>query len=1181
MSDAVTDSDKVPATTTSKPADTGDSPRRSRISKRKSSKGASALARVNYGKLQEVLAIPNLVDVQTRSYQSFLQEGVPPEKRDPTIGLESVFRSAFPIESPAKDMVLEYVAYTLGEPRYSESEARRKETTYTVPLRATIRLIFTETGEVREKEIFFGDIPMMTPRGTFVVNGAERVVVSQIHKSPGVVFSYDPRKSAFVSKIIPDKGAWLEFELDVKKELMYIKIDRKKRVPVTSLLRAIGYESNEDIIRMFCETKKIKVDQDLGELSLRLAENLNHPKTDEMVYEAGSELLPLDIEKLQSFSVREVEVVDPDSRHDASVITNTLDKDTAKTKDEALLALYEAVRVGESVTMETVRKEFERLFFDSKRYNLGNVGRYKFNQKIYDHEADAPEGTTLTPLDIAKATDYLIRVYNREYKIDDIDHLANRRIRSIGELLGNQLKLGFSRMERAIKERMGVEDVNDVTPQRLVNIKPVMSSIKEFFASSQLSQFMDQTNPLAELTHKRRLNALGPGGLSRDRAGFEVRDVHYTHYGRMCPIETPEGPNIGLILSLTNYASINEYGFIVTPYRVVKDGRVQNTFKLLTAIEEEKYRIAQANAGLDASNKFTDAQVLCRHRGEFVELPGDEVNFMDVSPKQIVSVSTALIPFLEHDDANRALMGSNMQRQAVPLLYTDSPVVGTGMEARAAIDSGVCLTTRRDGRVIKVSNTEIHVEVPEDAENPVDVYTLIKNQRTNQSTYFNQKARVHAGDKVSAGDLLADGPACQDGELALGKNVLIAFMPWYGYNYQDAIIVSQRVVREEAFTSVHIEQYQVDARETKIGEEKITADIPNLPEEAFRDLDEDGIVRIGAHVRAGDVLVGKVTPKAETDLTPEYKLLYSIFGEKAKEVRDTSLRVPHGSKGTVIGVQVLSREQGDELPPGVQKSVRVQIAHRSRLQEGDKMAGRHGNKGVVSVILPEEDMPFMPDGTPIDVILSPLGVPSRMNIGQLFETLFGFAASREGIKVATPVFEGATLDEIKNLLEKHELPTSGKSVLYDGRTGEPFDEPISVGVMYILKLNHLVDDKLHARSTGPYSLVTQQPLGGRAQFGGQRLGEMEVWALEAYGAANILEEFLTIKSDDMIGRSRMYESIVKEELKSDPGVPESFNVLLQELRGLCLDMNIYDAEGRLIGLTDKDEEIIRRAKSAL
>jgi DNA-directed RNA polymerase subunit beta len=1147
-------------------------------------KNISKVNRKDFSKIKTVLDLPDLVEIQKDSYKSFLQKDLKNKDRKLT-GLQFIFKNYFPIESNDKRIILDFVEYKLGEPKCTENEARERDINYSIPLKCTMRLIYRETGEMREKEIFMGDIPMMTDRGTFIINGSERVVVSQIHKSPGVVFNFEPRKQLFIGKIIPDKGAWLEFELDIKKELLYVKIDRKKRILITTFLRAIGYDSNESILDIFYDKIEVDIDKEgstifEGAKEIRLAHHIKDVENleiEDIIYEAGSPLIPQDIEKIKSMGIKKIFILSPESLENNKIIIKCFDKEDIKTKEDAVIRVHSVIRPGEPIAIENAEKELQKLFFDNKRYDLGRVGRYKFNQKL---DIEANENTVLSLEDITKSIIYLLMVYSGKQKKDDIDHLGNRRIRSVGELLVNQLKVGFGRMERAIKERMNTEDIEEITPQKLISIKPITAVIKEFFGSSQLSQFMDQTNPLAELTNKRRLNALGPGGLTRERAGFEVRDVHYTHYGRMCPIETPEGPSIGLILSLSNFAKVNEYGFLVTPYRKIENGKVTDTIHYLTAIEEEKYHIAQANAQLNADNTFVSDLIPTRHKGNFPMKVPEEIDYMDVSPKQIVSVSTSLIPFLEHDDANRALMGSNMQRQGVPLLKTESPLVGTGMEAKAAIDSGVCVLAKRSGTVIKISSEEIHIEADEkDEDNPVDIYKLQKYRKTNQNTCFNQRPIVKKSDKVKKREIIADGPAVDRGELALGKNILVAFMPWEGYNFEDAILISEKVVEGDTFTSIHIEEYEIEARETKLGTEKITKDIPNLSEEAFRDLEDNGIIRVGAKVEPGDILVGKVTPKGETDLTPEYKLLHSIFGEKAREVRDTSLRVPHGSGGTVIDIKVFNREEGSDLAPGVEELVKVYIAKKRKLMVGDKMAGRHGNKGVVSRIMPKEDMPFLPDGTPIDVVLNPLGVPSRMNIGQILETMLGWAGYVIGYKASTPVFDGASTDNIASELESANLPITSKVTLYNGINGEPFENEIFIGQMYIMKLDHLVENKLHARSTGPYSLVTQQPLGGKAQFGGQRLGEMEVWALEAYGAANTLQEFLTVKSDDMMGRAKIYESIVKGEPSSAPGIPESFNVLIHELRGLGLDLNIYDRNGKLLGLTDKDIEIINKSKN--
>ncbi len=1143
------------------------------------------ITRKSLGRLKDVISIPDLIEIQLESYVRFLQFNTPPDERNHTEGLEAVFRSTFPIESPNKDIILEYLGYSFGDIKYSEEESRYRDLTYSIVLKATIRLIYVDTGEVREKEVYMGDIPLMTERGTFIINGAERVVVSQIHKSPGVVFSSDVKDNVYSAKIIPDKGAWLELELDGNKNLLYVKIDRKKGVLVTTFLRAIGYESNTEILTTFYKVDEVDLSKKAGKQVLedstneiRVAEDILEPQTNEVIFEAGAELISQDAEKILGFGIKKIKIVQPEEIRNNDVILGCLDNDEVHDKVEAISKLHSVTRPGEPTTLENAEKEFQKLFFDPKRYNLGVVGRYKFNQKIYEENETTPNGTVLDREDIVRTVKCLLDVFAGNQQTDDIDHLGNRRIRCVGELLVNQLKVGFARMERAIKERMNTEDIDEITPQKLISIKPITAVIKEFFGSSQLSQFMDQTNPLAELTHKRRLNALGPGGLSRERAGFEVRDVHHTHYGKICPIETPEGPNIGLILSLCNFAKVNQHGFLITPFRKVENGKVTNDIVYLTAMEEDRYHITQANAPIDKKGNLSDELVVGRKRGEFpLVLPG-QIDYMDVSPRQIISVSTALIPFLEHDDANRALMGSNMMRQAVPLMNLDSPIVGTGMEAKAATDSGACLLAKQKGEVIKASSTEIHVKV-DDSENPVDIYSLIKYRRTNQNTCFNQQPVIKKGEEVKKGDLLADGPACQNGELALGKNVMVAFMSWEGSNFEDAIIVSEKMIKEDVFTSLHIEEFEIDARETKLGSEKITKDIPNLSEDAFTNLTDDGIVRVGARVSSGDILVGKVTPKGETESTPEYKLLHSIFGEKAREVKDTSLRVPHGNSGTVISVNVFKRENGDDLPPGVEELVKVFIAKKRKLSEGDKMAGRHGNKGVISKIVPEEDMPYLPDGTPVDVILNPLGVPSRMNLGQILETQLGWAGSILGEKWATPVFEGAGLEEVLSKVEEADLPRSGKVTLYNGHTGLAFENDVTVGLIYMLKLAHMVDDKIHARSTGPYSLVTQQPLGGKAQFGGQRLGEMEVWALEAYGAAHTLQEFLTVKADDMMGRAKIYENIVKGEYASAPGIPESFNVLVQELRGLGLDLNIFDAENNLLGLTDKDIENLNKMKN--
>ncbi|WP_141304675.1 DNA-directed RNA polymerase subunit beta [Moorella sp. E306M] len=1067
--------------------------------------------RWTFAKIKETLGLPNLIEIQRNSYQWFIDEG-----------LREILHDISPIQDFTGNLVLEFVDYSLGEPKYSQEECKERDMTYAAPLRVKVRLINRETGEVKEQEVFMGDFPLMTEKGTFIINGAERVIVSQLVRSPGAYYTESIDASGakvYGATLIPNRGAWLEFETD-NTESIYVRIDRTRKIPVTVLLRALGYTTNARILELF----------------------------------------------------------DYDTR-----IQNTLEKDNTDSEEEALVEIYKRLRPGEPPTVESARNLLESLFFDPKRYDLGNVGRYKLNKKlghgILTQEVNGRQEyiRCLTKEDIIHAIKYLLRLMDGEVKPDDIDHLGNRRLRSVGELLQNQFRIGLARMERVVRERMTIQDVDVITPQVLINIRPVVAAIKEFFGSSQLSQFMDQTNPLAELTHKRRLSALGPGGLSRERAGFEVRDVHTSHYGRMCPIETPEGPNIGLIGSLSTYARINEFGFIETPYRRVdkEKGVVTNEIHYLTADEEDKYVIAQANAPLDEEGRFLEKRVNARHAGEIVVVPADRVDYMDVSPKQMVSVATALIPFLEHDDANRALMGANMQRQAVPLLRTEAPVVGTGMEWRAARDSGAVVLARNSGIVERVTAREIVIRSDDGT---LDTYRLQKFARSNQGTCINQKPIVRKGERVTAGQPIADGPSTNQGELALGRNILVAFMTWEGYNYEDAILISEKLVKEDIFTSIHIEEYECDARDTKLGPEEITRDIPNVSEDVLKDLDERGIIRIGAEVRPGDILVGKVTPKGETELTAEERLLRAIFGEKAREVRDTSLRVPHGESGIVVDVKVFSRENGDELAPGVNELVRVYVAQKRKISVGDKMAGRHGNKGVISRILPEEDMPFLPDGTPIEIVLNPLGVPSRMNLGQILETHLGWAAKTLGIHVATPVFDGASEEEIKEKLREAGLPEDGKTILYDGRTGEPFDRPITVGYMYMLKLAHLVDDKIHARSTGPYSLVTQQPLGGKAQFGGQRFGEMEVWALEAYGAAYTLQEILTVKSDDVVGRVKTYEAIVKGENVPEPGVPESFKVLIKELQSLGLDVKVLSEENEEIEIKEDEDDGVEAAQ---
>ena len=1091
--------------------------------------------RRSFAKIPDVMDVPNLIAIQTESFKQFVDQG-----------LATAFADISPIESNNKDMCVEFGRHEFGEPKYSVDECKARDVSYQAPLFAEIRFINRETGEIKEQDVFMGDFPLMTPRGTFIINGTERVVVSQLVRSPGVYFSSERDKTSdktiYNAKIIPSRGAWLEFETD-KRDVLSVRIDRKRKQPATLLLRALGIaETREEIIEL------------LG---------------------------------------------------DSEMVIRTLDRDPATTNEESLIELYRRFRPGEPPTIDSARTLLDGLFFNPQRYGLAKVGRYKINKKLgFDPENDNP---TLTQEDIIETMRYIVALHDGEegYHTDDIDHFGNRRIRTVGELIQNQFRIGLSRMERVVRERMSMQEPDDITPQSLVNIRPIVAAIKEFFGSSQLSQFMDQTNPAAGITHKRRLSALGPGGLSRERAGFEVRDVHTSHYGRMCPIETPEGPNIGLIGSLATYARINPYGFIETPYRRVVDGKVTDDIDYLTADEEENYTIAQANELFNLETRefgHTDedgvfhksARVLCRTRdangvfGEPDEVDPMNVQYMDVSPRQMTSVATSLIPFLEHDDANRALMGSNMQRQAVPLLRPNAPLVGTGIEHRIAVDSGEILVTQNAGVVDYVDGQTIIVE-REDGE--YDEYLVPKFQRSNQSGCMNHKPIVKKGDRVEVGDVLADGPSCDGAELSLGQNLMVAYMPWEGFNYEDAIIISERVVAEDLLTSIHISEYEIDARDTKLGPEEITREIPNISEDMISDLDADGIIRIGAEVNPGDVLVGKVTPKGETELTAEERLLRAIFGEKAREVRDTSLKVPHGAGGRVINVVRSSRLDGDELAPGVNELVRVFVAQKRKIQQGDKLSGRHGNKGVISRILPVEDMPYLADGTPIDVILNPLGVPSRMNVGQLLECHLGWAAKwgwsdaeetdevvAGPMHVATPVFDGATEKEISDVIEKAnrnlvnmhkekygdlarlefvpQLSRTGKTWLYDGRTGEKFREPITVGQSYILKLGHLVDDKIHARSTGPYSLITQQPLGGKAQFGGQRFGEMEVWALYSYGASNVLQEILTIKSDDTSGRVKSYEALVKGESIPAPEVPESFKVLIKEMRSLCLNVEL-------------------------
>ena len=1158
--------------------------------------------------IQNFMDVPNLIDIQTSSYESFLQaERL--KRGEPLLnqGLQEAFTSIFPIESPNGDMSLEFEYYELdyANIKFSELECKKKGATYSVPLKARIDLTFLNDGHIIQKDIYMGDIPLMTDRGTFIINGAERVVVSQIHRSPGVIFPHE--KGVWSSRIIPYRGSWLEFEIDQKKELIFAKIDRKKKILGTIFLRALGYNTREDIIRCFYKTENVQVvdstearealiDKVLASAVILKDENGEEKR----LFNAGTRLHPHDIDDLVANGISEICVIklntkknpnDKDEKNeslDSQIIINCFEREEVRfvkegsvdnelSKEDALAAVYAILMPGEPITVENAEKDLNSMFFSERRYDLGRVGRYKLNKK-FDYTDDVKE-STLIKEDIINTMKTLINVYIGEDQIDDIDHLGNRRIRCVGELLTNQLKTAFSRMERIVKERMGLKETDTMKPQDLVSIKPIVAAIREFFGSSQLSQFMDQINPLSELTHKRRLSALGTGGLSRDRAGFEVRDVHYSHYGRMCPIETPEGPNIGLIVSLPMFTQINDYGFLETPYRKVVDGKATKEVEYLSAMDEDKYYVGQLVPGMKEDGSFPTDMISVRHRGDYTQRSPKDVQYIDVSPRQVISVSASLIPFLEHDDANRALMGCNMQRQGVPLLFPEPPHVGTGMERKTAYDSGVLVKAKYEGDVVYVSSELIKVKPTDPAAGQINEYKLIKYQRTNNDTWNHQRPIVEVGEHVTAGQVLADGPATFNGELALGRNLLVGFVPWDGYNYEDAVLISQRVVREDMYTTIHIKSFETELRETKLGPEKITRDIPNISEKARKNLDAEGIVRIGAKVRSGDILVGKVTPKSEIETTPEFKLLQSIFGEKSKEVRDSSLHVPHGIEGVVIDVQRMKRLEGDELSPGVDEVIKVIIANKRKLREGDKMAGRHGNKGVVARILPPEDMPYLEDGTPLVVCLYPLGVPSRMNIGQIMESELGVAGRYLNQFFESPVFQSPSQEQIAAKLAEAGLASDAKQIVRSGQTGEPFVNPIFVGVIYFMKLHHLVDDKMHARSTGPYSLVTQQPLGGKAQFGGQRLGEMEVWALEAYGAANCLQEMMTIKSDDMTGRSKIYESIVKGDPSSPASVPEAFNVMVQELRGLALDFRMYDDKDKQIALTERDEELIKKASA--
>ena len=1308
-------------------------------------KKAGVEDRTSFAKIREIIGIPNLIEIQQRSYEQFLQTRTPPQEREDS-GLQGVFSSIFPIADYNDSASLEFVRYEFGDPKYTAVECREKGMTYSVPLKVTLRLVVWDKQagsearsirDIKEQEVYLGEMPLMTEHGTFIINGTERVVVSQLHRSPGVFFDHDggsthsSGKTLYSARLIPYRGSWLEFEFDAN-DVLHVRVDRRRKLLATILLRAIGYHGNEEILARFYERDTLSFEKrdivlevsapgapgyraarDVKEErevilaagkrlarpglkrchSLRikrvavmredvvgriLAKDVVDPRTGEVLGECGAEVTGDLLDSLVEHKAESFQVLAGQDNRDVFEVRETLVKDTTRGTDEALVEIYRRMRPGDPPTLESTKALLENIFFNPRRYDLSKVGRLKVNKKL---GMDVPlEERVLRKEDIVEVIRYLLKAKRGEGQVDDIDHLGNRRVRAAGELLEDQFRIGLARMERAVRERMSTQELETLMPHDLVNAKPVTAALKEFFGSSQLSQFMDQTNPLAELTHKRRLSALGPGGLTRERAGFEVRDVHHTHYGRMCPIETPEGPNIGLIASLSTFARINKFGFLETPYKKAKNGKVTDKIEYLTADQEDNYTIAQAGEALEKDGTFASNLVKARRRGDFVVVPRDEIDYMDLSPMQLVSVAAALIPFLEHDDANRALMGSNMQRQAVPLLKTEPPLIGTGIERRAAIDSGAAVIAKRDGIVEYVSSDRIVIRPTASTESQfveMDEYQLIKFKRSNQDTCLNQKPLVKMGDKVQAGEVIADGPATCRGDLALGANLLVAFMPWRGYNFEDAIIVSERLITQDIFTSIHVEEFELQVRETKRGPEELTREIPNVSEEAVAHLEENGVVRMGAEVEAGDVLVGKVTPKGETELSPEERLLRAIFGEKAGDVKDASLKAPPGMKGVVINTQVFSRKEhteeakrkekneiaklrrqhqrssddltkirdaklvsllegqtastirkktnqevvfragykfkedsfdridfdnlvteggwtensrvnrkiedllvnynqqveakkaqleveidkvvrGAELPPGVVQLVKVQVATERKVSVGDKVAGRHGNKGVVSKIVPEEDMPHLPDGTPVDMILNPLGVPSRMNVGQILETHLGWAANKLNFFVATPVFDGANLNEIRAELKKAGLPESGKITLYDGWTGEPFDSEVTVGYMYMMKLSHLVDDKMHARSIGPYSLVTQQPLGGKAQFGGQRFGEMEVWALEAYGAAHTLQELLTYKSDDVAGRSKIYEAIVKGDNPPEPGVPESFNVLVKELQSLCLSVELIE-----------------------
>ncbi len=1313
--------------------------------------------RFSFARIVEPMEMPYLLETQKLSYSEFLQMNVPPDAREDK-GLHEIFKSIFPIKASNHPSTLEFEEYSFGSPKYTVRECIERGMTYAVPLKVRLQLIIRETDEAtgmievvesKEQETYMGEIPLMTEQGTFIINGAERVIVSQLHRSPGVSFStgvHSNGKDLFSARIIPYRWAWIEFEIDINR-LMWVMIDRKRKIPATTFLRVFNQHEDRNFVDEFFQVEGVALD-DFSKGATRttqledyigeeLIEEVIDPKTAKKMADRGARLTKKLADTLKKSSVKKVyltvskgyedivgrilaeDVVDRKSgeiigeywekittsflrraaeckirkvnllgraHEEGDTIFQTLEKDKVRSYEEALIEFFKKMRPGNPVSVLAGSRLMEEMFISAKRYDLGLVGRFKIN-RMFKKKGGSGENRLLDPGDIVEVMKHLVRLQNGHVDADDIDHLGNRRVRSVGELLQNQMRVGLAELEKTARERMAIIELENLMPHNLINAKPIVSAVKDFFGRSQLSQFMDQTNPLSELTHKRRLSALGPGGLSRDRAGFEVRDVHYSHYGRICPIETPEGPNIGLISSLSTYARINQFGFIETPYIKAEGGKVKKSIDYMTADIEDDYRIAQANAKVDQSTgKFVEDTVLSRYRDDYPRLPAGDVDYMDVSPKQLVSVSASLIPFLEHDDANRALMGSNMQRQAVPLLYTDSPVVGTGVERKAAMDSGVCVLAKNGGEVIRASAEEISIS---NEDGVVDRYRMRKFHRSNQNTCINQRPVVKLGAKIKSGDVLADGPATDHGELALGKNLLVAFMPWGGYNFEDAILLSERLVKDDVYTSIHIEEFEIDARDTKLGKEEVTRDIPNVSEDALSKLDDHGLVYIGAEVEPGDILVGKVTPKGETELTSEEKLLRAIFGEKAGDVRDASLKVPPGTTGTVIDIKVFSRKErggradkkdrqkiaelnedrdnaieelwsqfdselkeplggidrpitnfetgrrvlkpggrvtpavieyvkndclkagmlpvdgpkgleikrlfqraisrensikdqadnkidriktGDELPPGVNKLVKVYLATKRKVSVGDKMAGRHGNKGVVARILPEEDMPFLENGTPVDVCLNPLGVPSRMNVGQILETHLGWAAALLDCKISTPVFDGCRESQVKEWLKKAGLPENGQTVLYDGLVGEPFQHEVTVGIIYMLKLAHLVDDKMHARSIGPYSLVTQQPLGGKAQFGGQRFGEMEVWALEAYGAAHTLQELLTVKSDDVQGRTRIYESIVKGLNASAPGVPESFNVLVKELQGLCLDLELLSTKDLHEQVQDEEED---------